>query len=132
MCLDGAFAEGQTQASATQLGREKRLEQFRALFGVEARPVVAPGDLHSRSPRDPGRRTADPHLGWVAPGGQGVFQQVAEALLQVERVGQALPLVAPRLLPQLRPFAFAQGAEVRPRLLPECGEPTYLRRQVDG
>ena len=87
--LDDPPGDGHAQAGPLGLGGEERLEDLVALLGVEPRPVVADGDADAGRPSSPAAGAVDLDLGGIGARGQGVLEDVAEDLLEAERVGLA-------------------------------------------
>src|SRR5260221_6180099 len=120
MGFDEALADGQSQASAARLGRVERLERLLALFGGEARAVVAHGDAQGLAAVELGGRDANCHARRALTCRQGVVEQITELLPEVEGGAGALEVDAVDLLAQL---AAGRGpTELDPGLAPDLGQ----------
>ena len=97
--FDDSLSNCHAQAGALGLGREKRLEDpLRAARG-QPRAVVAHGDRTAGWPcQFASSRHSDLDRDRIAAGGQGIFQDVAEYLLQAERIDGAIQVDAARVL----------------------------------
>lgn len=131
MGLHDAPGDGQAQAGASGLGGVEGLEEVPPLFGRQAGAVIPHGDADGGLPVAVDLGPLDVDLHGVVTRGQGVVQEIAEDLLEVEviplanRVRQA-PLGEPGLSALARRFQAGPGlvqdvAEGAPPALEEDG-----------